>query len=602
MHGWVGKILRVDLTNEKVTTEALDPTMARDYMGARGLGTRLMYDEVDPKVDALSPENKLMFVTGPLTGTFSPSTGRFNVVTKGPLTGTIAASNSGGTWGPELKFAGYDLLIVEGKASKPVYLWIQDDKVEIRDAAHLWGKQVPETSEALYAETAPDAKVACIGPAGENLSYIAAIMNDMHRAAGRTGVGAVMGSKNLKAIVVRGTGAVTVADKPAFLDAVNRISKILRENPSTGGMLRILGTNALINPMNAAGLLPTANFQESHFATADNVGGESLTAKLLQRTKSCFSCTISCGRVTKVTNPKFKGEGEGPEYETAFAFGPDCLVDNLDAVTKANYICNEMGMDTISMGSTIACAMELFQRGYITLEDTEGLPLEFGNAEAMVEAVRLTGLGQGFGKKLALGSWRMASLYGHPELSMTAKKQEMAAYEPRAAQGMGLEYATSNRGGCHVRGFTVGVEVFGLPIKMDKDATEGKAALLLGAQNSTAALDATGACLISSWGIGAPQYVEMMTTVTGIHYDVDDFMKIGERIWNLERMFNLRAGLTAADDTLPPRLLNEPIPSGPSKGCFNRLGEMLPEYYSLRGWDPDGVPTPEKLSELALTA
>ena len=319
-------------------------------MGARGLGTKLMYDEVDPKVDALSPENKLMFVTGPLTGTFSPSAGRFNVGHQGPLTGTIAASNSGGNWGPELKFAGYDLLIVEGRAAQPVYLWIEDDQVQVRDAAHLWGKQVPETTEALYAETAPDAKVACIGPAGENLSYIAAIMNDMHRAAGRTGVGAVMGSKNLKAIVVRGTGAVTVADKPAFLDAVQRISKMLKDNPATATMLRELGTNALINPMNAVGGLPTANFQESHFPTANNVGGESLTAKLLQRTKSCFSCVISCGRVTKISNPKYRGEGEGPEYETAFAFGPDCCVDDLEAVTKANYICNEMGLDTISMG------------------------------------------------------------------------------------------------------------------------------------------------------------------------------------------------------------------------------------------------------------
>jgi aldehyde:ferredoxin oxidoreductase len=602
MHGWIGKILRVDLTSGKIATEALSPSLARDYIGARGLGTRLMYDEVDPKVDPLSPENKLMFVTGPLTGTFAPAAGRFNVVTKGPLTGTIAASNSGGNWGPELKFAGYDVLIVEGKAARPVYLWIQDDKVEIRDAGHLWGKQVPETTEQLYAETVADAKVACIGTAGENLSYIAAIMNDMHRAAGRTGVGAVMGSKNLKAIAVRGTGAVTIADKAAFLDAVSRISKMLKENEITGGSLGKYGTNSLINPMNAVGGLPTANFQETHFPTAGKVAGETVTATILQRTKSCFSCIISCGRVTKITNPKFAGEGEGPEYETAWVFGPDCAVDNLDAVTKANYYCNEMGLDTISMGGTVACAMDLFQRGIITLEDTEGLQLEFGNAEAMVEAVRLTGLGQGFGKKLQLGSWRLASLYGHPELSMTSKKQEMAAYEPRASQGMGLAYATSNRGGCHVRGFTIGVEVFGLPIKMDKNATEGKAALLMGAQNGAAALDATGACLISSWGIGPAQYVELATTVTGVPYDVEKFLKIGERIWNLERLWNLKAGLTAADDTLPPRLLNEPIPSGPSKGCTNRLGEMLPEYYSLRGWGPDGVPTQEKLSELALSA
>ena len=598
MHGWIGKMLRVDLASGKIATEPLDPALARDYLGARGLGTRLMYDEVDPKVDPLSPGNKLMFVTGPLTGTLSPSAGRYNVVTKGPLTGTIAASNSGGNWGPELKFAGYDVLIVEGKASKPVYLWIQDDKVQIRDAAHLWGKEVPETTEALYAETAPDAKVACIGPGGETLSLIAAIMNDMHRAAGRSGVGAVMGSKNLKAVVVRGTGAITIADKAAFLDAVARAAAILRKG-RTGSGFKLYGTIANINPMNAVGGLPTLNFQQTYFPTAEKVSGETLTATLLQRSKSCFSCAISCGRVTKVTNPKFKGEGEGPEYETAFAFGPDCAVDNLDAVTKANYICNEMGLDTISMGCTIACAMELFQRGYITLEDTEGLPLEFGNAEAMVEAVRLTGLGQGFGRKLALGSWRMASLYGHPELSMTAKKQEMPAYEPRAVQGMGLEYATSNRGGCHVRGFTVGVEVFGAPFKLDKNAAEGKAALLTGAQNRTAALDSSGSCTMSG-GIGPGGYAELMTAATGVAFDADEFMKIGERIWNLERLFNIKAGLGAADDTLPPRMLSEPIPGGPSKGNVNRLPEMLPEYYSLRGWGPDGVPTQEKLAELAL--
>jgi aldehyde:ferredoxin oxidoreductase len=601
MHGWIGKILRVDLTSGKIGTEALSPSLARDYIGARGLGTRLMYDEVDPKVDPLSPENKLMFVTGPLTGTLAPAMGRYNVVTKGPLTGTIAASNSGGNWGPELKFAGYDLLIVEGKAARPVYLWIEDDKVEIRDAGHLWGKQVPETTEQLYAETARDAKVACIGTAGENLSYIAAIMNDMHRAAGRTGVGAVMGSKNLKAISVRGTGAVTVADKAAFLDAVDRSNKILKANRNTGWSLKTYGTNANMNPMNAVGGLPTANFQESYFPTAGKVGGESVAATILQRTKSCFACPISCGRVTKITNPKFAGEGEGPEYETAWVFGPDCAVDNLDAVTKASYLCNEMGLDTMSMGGTVACAMELFQRGIITLEDTEGLQLEFGNAEAMVEAVRLTGLGQGFGKKLQLGSWRMASLYGHPELSMTSKKQEFAAYEPRAAQGIGLEYATSNRGGCHVRGFTVGVEVFGSPYKMDKNATEGKAALLVGVQNARGAQDSSGACIMST-AVGFERYAELMTTATGVTYDVEGFLKAGERIWNLERLWNLKAGLTAADDTLPPRLLNDPVPAGPSKGCTNRLGEMLPEYYSLRGWGPDGVPTQEKLAELALNA
>jgi aldehyde:ferredoxin oxidoreductase len=427
-------------------------------------------------------------------------------------------------------------------------------------------------------------------------------MNDRHRAAGRTGVGAVMGSKNLKAVAVRGTGAVTIADNKAFLAAVNRASTMLKEHPVSGTGLRLYGTDVLVNVMNSVGGLPTGNFQDGYFPTADKVGGETLAATLLQRPKGCFSCIISCGRVTKVTNPKYQGEGEGPEYETAWGFGPDCRIDDLDAVTKANYYCNELGLDTISMASTIACAMEMFQKGIIGPKDTGGLDLSFGNAEAMVEAVRLTGLGQGFGKKLQLGSWRLASLYGHPELSMTVKKQEMPAYDPRAVQGIGLHYATSNRGGCHVRGYTISAEVLGVPFKVDKDTTDGKPALVAAFQNLTAAIDSSGSCLFTSFGIGAPEYSELMTALTGFTYTAEDFLKAGERIYNLERMFNLKSGLTAKDDTLPARLLNEPLVTGASKGSVNHLAEMLPEYYGLRGWSAEGVPTGEKLSELALSA
>lgn len=601
MYGWVGHILRVNLSTGAITKSALDPILARDYIGARGLGTKMLYDEIDPAIDALSPDNKLIFAAGPMTGTFAPSAGRYDVVTKGPLTGTIAASNSGGTWGPELKFAGYDVLVVEGRADKPVYLWIHNDQVEIRDATALWGKEVPETTEEVCAATLKDAKVACIGPAGENLSLIAAIMNDMQRAAGRTGVGAVMGSKNLKAIAVRGTGSVSVADRQAFAEAVTRASQMIKEHPVGGTGLRLYGTNVLVNILNSVGGLPTANFQDGHFPTADKVGGETLAANQLQRPKGCFACIISCGRATKVTNPKYKGEGEGPEYETAWGFGPDCRIDDLDAVLKANYYCNELGLDTISMAATVACAMELFNRGIITREDTEGLELDFGNAEAMVEAVRLTGLGQGFGKKLQQGSYRLADQYGHPELSMTVKKQEMPAYDPRAVQGIGLQYATSSRGGCHVRGYTISPEVLGVPVKVDKDAIEGKPELVALFQNLTAAIDSSGSCLFTTFGIGADQYGELMSALTGLPCSGADFVKAGERIFNLERLFNLAAGLTAADDTLPPRLLKEPIQTGASKGAVSRLSEMLPSYYSLRGWSAQGVPTPEKLEELGVT-
>lgn len=602
MDGWIGKVLRVNLSTSKVSTEALDPGLAKDYIGARGLGTKIMTDEVDPKVDPLSPENKLIFVPGPLTGTFAPSAGRYTVVTKGALTGAIASANSGGTWGPALKFAGYDAVIIEGAAPKPVYLWIKNAKVEIRDASHLWGKDVPETSDAIRAETDDDAKIACIGPAGENRVLFACIMNDLHRAAGRSGVGAVMGSKNLKAIAVVGTGAVTCADPKAFESAVVKARDKIHKHPVGGAGLRLYGTDVLTNILNQIGGYPTKNYQDGHFPTADKLGGETLAATLLQRPKGCFSCIISCGRVTKVTNPKYAGEGEGPEYETSWGFGGDCCIDDLDAVTKANYLCNEYGMDAISMAVTVACAMELYEMGLITKEDTGGIALEWGNAEAMVEVTRLTGVGEGFGKKLALGSYRLAESCGHPELSMTVKKQEIPAYDARAVQGIGLNFATANCGAAHVRGYTIAPEVLGNPVKVDKDTIEGKPALVILFQNLTAALDATGACLFTTFGIGADELAEMLGAVTGVGYTSEDFMKCGDRIWNLERQWNLNAGLTANDDTLPPRLLKEPIKTGASKGKLSRLPEMLPEYYELRGWDKNGVPTASKLGELGLTA
>ena len=605
MHGWIGNVLRVNLSTGRVSTEPLDPERAKDYIGARGLGSKYLYDEIDPSIDPLSPENKLIFAAGPLTGTYAPSGGRYNVVTKGPLTGTIAASNSGGTWGAELKFSGHDMLILEGKAPKPVYLWIKNNAVEIRDATHLWGKLVPDTTDAIRAETDDGAKIACIGPAGENQVLFAAVMNDMHRAAGRSGVGAVMGSKNLKAVAVVGSGSVSSADNERFLSAVMDARHKIQAHPVGGTGFRLYGSEILMNIINQVGASPTRNWQDAFFPNADKVSGEALAANQLQRPKGCFSCIISCGRVTKVTNPKYKGEGEGPEYETAWGFGGDCGVDNLDAGLKANYYCNEYGMDTITMGSTVACAMELYEKGFITLEDTGGIALEWGNADAMVEVVRLTGAGEGFGKKLGLGSYRLADSYGHPELSMTVKKQEMPAYDGRAVQGVGLNYATSNRGGCHMRGYTIETEVLGNPVfgpKVDQHAIEGKPQICINWQNLTAALDATGACQFTTFGIAATELAAMLSALTGIEYSVDDFLKCGDRIWNLERQFNLKAGLTAKDDTLPSRLLKEPIKTGASKGMVNRLPEMLPDYYRLRGWDENGVPTPARLQELGLTA
>jgi aldehyde:ferredoxin oxidoreductase len=505
-------------------------------------------------------------------------------------------------FGAMLKYAGYDALIVEGKAEKPVYIWVRDGSVEIRDASGVWGKPTPESTERIRALTDEEASVSCIGPAGENLALLANIMNECNRAAGRSGVGAVMGSKNLKAVAVRGTGAVRVRDPKVFRNAMVKAKDKLKAHPVGGAGLRLYGTDVLINILNESGGLPTRNFRESTFPTADKVGGESVAKKILVRARGCIACTISCGRATKVTNPEFKGQGEGPEYETAWAFGPDCGIDDLDAITKANYLCNEYGIDTIGMGATVACAMDLFEHGIITPEDTDGIALNFGNAAGMVEMVRKTAFGEGFGRKLGVGSYRLAESYGHPEYSMSVKKQEMPAYDPRAVQGMGLNYATSNRGGCHVRGYMTSVEILGNPVKIDNLTTEGKAGWTIIFQNLTAALDSSGMCLFTTFGLGADDLAELVSAATGHPYTTEEFMIAGERIWNLERLFNLKAGLSNKDDTLPRRMLTDPIPSGPAKDYVNRLDKMLPEYYVLRGWDPAGVPTRDKLEALELTA
>jgi aldehyde:ferredoxin oxidoreductase len=598
MNGWVGTVLRVNLTDRSVRKEPLDMAAAERYLGGRGLGTYYYVREVDPQVDPLSEENKLIFATGPLTGTLATSSGRFDVVTKAPLTGAIAASNSGGYFGPELKFAGYDMVIFEGKAEKPVYLYVDNESVEIRDAAGIWGRNVPEATDLLLAATDPEAKVACIGPAGEKLALLANIMNDKHRAPGRGGVGAVMGSKNLKALVVRGTKGVSVADKEGFLAAVKEVRAKMAAAPVTGAGLPAYGTNILVNILNQVGGLPTKNFQTGYFETADKVGGESLASERMIRNKGCFGCIIGCGRVAK-SRGAFEGSGEGPEYETAWSFGPDCGIDDLDAVLKANFLCNELGIDTISLGSTVACAMELYEMGALTKEQT-GVELPFGAKEAMVKLVEDAGNVRGFGAELAQGSARLAAKYGHPELSMSVKKQEMPAYDPRLLQGLGLNYATSNRGGCHVRGYMTAPEILGIPQKLDPDSLEEKPAWTKLFQDLTAAVSASGMCLFTTLGIGGEEIVQQLNPATGLNWTVGDFVKAGERIWNLERLYNLKAGFSAADDQLPPRLTKDPIPSGPAKGRVSHVPEMLPRYYEARGWDEKGVPSPEKVRELDL--
>ena len=598
MAGWIGTILRVNLTEGTIKKEALDMEAAKKFLGCRGLGVYYYTKEVEPGVDALGPKNNLIFATGALTGTMGTSTGRYEVISRAPLTGTLAASNSGGYWGPELKYAGYDMIILEGQSEKPVYLDIYNSRVTLKDASDLWGLDVPKTTAAILSKSDPDTKVACIGPAGENQVLMAAIMNDEHRAAGRSGVGAVMGSKKLKAIAVRGTNGVKIGDKEKFLKAVRDSRKLLFDNGVTSAGLPIYGTNVLVNILNSVGSLPTRNFRESYFETADKIGGESLTAVRLHRNKACASCVIGCGRVAW-SEGKFAGEGEGPEYETAWSFGSDCGIDDLDLVNKANFMCNELGLDTITMGATIAAAMELYEMGVLSKE-AAGCELKFGNSEAVVALVEATAYRKGFGDELAEGSYRLADKYGHVEVSMTRKKQEMPAYDPRGIQGIGLNYATSNRGGCHVRGYTISPEVLGLPEKLDQQSIKEKPVWVKAFQDLTSAVDSAGMCLFTTFALGAPAIAAQISGATGVDYTPEDIAAVGERVYNMERMYNINVGFTKADDTLPDRMLHEPIPSGPMKGHVSRLDEMLPEYYAARGWDENGVPTEAKLQELGL--
>ena len=598
MAGYCGCILRIDLSAQTIQKQELDLDLARKFVGGRGLGTYFMTKEVDPQIDPFSPDNRLIFAAGPLTGTSAPTSGRYMVVTKSPLSGTIASSNSGGFWGAELKHAGYDMIIVQGKASTPSYILINDDNVEIRRADSCWGKLVSETTEALLNETElPKARVACIGPAGERQSLLASIMNDKYRAAGRSGVGAVMGSKNLKAIVVRGTGKCVPADTKATAEALKAARAKIKDHPVTSQGLPTYGTAVLVNVINEHGVYPTKNFQTSVFADADKCSGETLADTRLVKNVACYACPIACGRRSRVDDV----EAEGPEYETLWAYSADCGVDDLDAVIRANNLCNEYGLDTISAGNTIACAMELYEKGHIKPEELmDGPALDFGSGEAIVEWTRRMGAGEGLGAKLAQGSYRLAESYGVPELSMTVKKLEIPAYDPRGIQGHGLNYATTNRGGCHVRGYMIAPEILGVPEQLDRLATEGKSTWVIAFQNLTAVIDSLGLCLFTSFALNADDYRDLFNAIVGQAWTTDQVMQAGDRIWNLERSFNLKAGIDPSQDTLPKRLLEDPIPEGPTKGGQSKLAIMLPQYYQERGWDASGIPTKEKLAQLEL--
>jgi aldehyde:ferredoxin oxidoreductase len=614
--GWQRKLLRVDLTAGTCKSEPLNLDWAKAYLGQRGLATKYLVEEIDPTVDPLSPGNKLIFATGPLTGTMASTGGRYSVITKGPLTGAIACSNSGGYWGAELKMAGWDMIILEGRSPKPIYLHIVNDDARLEDAADIWGKTTWETEPALRNKHQdPLMRVSCIGRAGENQVLYAAVINDLHRAAGRSGVGAVMGSKNLKAIAVRGTkGVGSIKDPVGFMRATTAAKKVLADNAVTGQGLPKFGTQVLMNVINEVGAMPTRNHRDVQFEGAKDISAEAMLEPRatdgkpnLVTNQACFGCTIACGRISKIdqthytviNKPEYWGASGGLEYEAAWALGSANGVNDLEALTYTNFVCNEDGMDPISFGATIGAVMELYEMGVLTKEQI-GIEAPFGSAKALTFLAEQTARGEGFGKEVGLGSKRLCAKYGHPELSMTVKGQEFPAYDSRGIQGMGLAYATANRGACHLRGYTVASEILGIPVKTDPLVPDGKAELVKAFQDATAIFDSAGICVFTSFAWTLQDIAPQLEAACDGDWSLENLGVVGERIWNLERQFNLAAGFTAADDTLPKRLLSEPAKTGPAKGKVNELHKMLPGYYQARGWTPDGRPTQETLSRLGL--
>jgi len=611
MPGWFGRLLRVNLTEGLITEEPIPEEMFKQFLGGAGLATKYLWDEVPQGADPLGPENRLIFMSGSLTGVIAPSTGRFSVVAKSPQTGIWGQANSGGRWGVDFKKCGYDGIIFEGASPEPVYLVVEDNKAELKDASHLWGEDVPTTTAGIQEELGGKHNVACIGQAGENLVKYAAIMNDLSRAAGRCGLGAVMGSKNLKAVAAKGTLDVAIKEPDQFKEHSKKLYELMDE-----ALLKItlqaFGTNAVLDLVNVRGGFPTRNWQTGLFEQSDDINGPALSDNILVKNVTCFACPVECGRGTEIKEGKHAGlKGEGPEYETVGTFGGMCFVNDLAAITAAGYLCNDYGLDTISAGSTIAFAMECYEKGVLTDDDTGGLALNFGDPDVIVDLVPLIARREGIGDLLAEGTMRMAEKLGQgsEQFAMHVKGLELPAYDSRAVQMTGLTYATSNRGGDHITAYVQGPTLVDVPFLVVEDseikdsfvADPDEVKVARDLEEMLTTFDCVGGCKFMGLCLSAEDWVKLVNLVTGWDISAEDYKKAGERVYNLARAFSNREGLTADGDTLPGRLLNEPLPEGPAAGHVNELSILLEAYYRLRGWDPEsGKPMPEKLNELGL--
>ncbi|EGL81736.1 aldehyde ferredoxin oxidoreductase [Caldalkalibacillus thermarum TA2.A1] len=596
--GYRHKEAWVDLTSGTVEYRAPKEEDLVKYVGARGLGVKYLFDHQIYKVDPLSPENMLCVMTGPLTGTRINMSGRLCTVTRSPLTGTVTDSHMGGWTAARLKWAGFDNLIFTGKSDKPVYLYVEDGKAELRDASHLWGMGTRATIKYMRDKYGKDVSVMTIGPAGENQVLFAGFINEDDRAAGRGGTGAVAGSKNLKAIVIRASqkGNMPEPARPdEYPEAIKAGLKALMEGaltaPKKGG-LSVYGTNVLMNIINEVGALPSKNSQETYFPTADEISGETVRNELLVSDPTCHACPVACKIEVEVKEGPYKTRVESFEYESAWALGPNCGTSNKEAVAYLIDLCNEYGMDTIELGNTLSMAMEAYEKGL------HQEPIPWGDVDTMIALTEKIARREGFGDILANGTARAAKHFGDPDIAMVVKNQAIPAYDPRGIQGIGLGYATSNRGACHLRGYTVASEIAGIPEPTDRLKPEGKGELLKIFQDLHAFSDSLDLCKFSSFSENADLYAKQYTAVVGIDLTGEDIMKIGERIYNLERYFNNLAGFGYEDDLLPKRFLQEPA-GGNSKGSVSHLDVMLNEYYQVRGWEK-GVVTKAKLQELGI--
>ena len=610
-NGYTGRLLRVDLSTGCVEVNSLDEEVYETYIGGSGLAAWIISTEIPVQTPALSPDNLLVFTTGPYTGTPIPTSGRHSVAAKSPLTGIWGESDVGGTWGYALKRAGFDGIVITGASPSPVYLWIHNRTAEIRDASLLWGRDTYEVDVLVREQTDEEASVSCIGPSGESLVKLSAIMHDGRnaRAAGRCGLGAVMGYKKLKAIAVKGDEEPPIAAKNALMGAIRQLVPNMVKHTKD---LRGFGTSGSVEALEEIGDLPIKNWLQGRWQRgAERISGTAMKESIYSGDYFCKTCVIGCGKEVKITQGRYAGvDGAAAEHETVGMLGALCLIDDLEAITFANDLCNRLGMDTISVGGAIAFAMEAFEKGLIDRNETKGVDLSWGNAEAMVEMVRRIGTRTGLLGRLLGEGVRIAAegIGGRAwEFAMHVKGLELPAHDPRAFGSLALGYATSNRGACHLQAYShplegwISMPELGYDVCADPHVDEGKGTLVAKMQNLMAMFDSLKICKFSIYGgIRAHHLVEFLTSVTGWDVDLSGFMKIGDRIFTLKRLFNCRCGIGRKDDTLPPRLLTSTKDEGASRGYLPHLGRMLNEYYRYRGWDEEGIPTKRKLREVGL--